>query len=118
MVRHDHRKEADGDADIGENEEADRAEEGRGLRIVVERPPGKPGDGRGSQRHRRQERNVRPCEPARGDALAHEWGPDADDANRENDPEQAGTTLAAGGSLDFALSLEDEPTGPQQAVAE
>src|SRR5262245_24171145 len=47
MVRHDHRIEADGDADVGENEEADRAEEGRGLRIVPERAPGEPGDGRG-----------------------------------------------------------------------
>src|SRR5215475_15226471 len=111
MVRHDHRKEAYGDADIGENEEADRAEEGRGLRIVVERAPGKPGDGRGSQRHRRQERDVRPCEPARGDALAHEWRPDADDADREDNPEQADTAVAAGGSLDFALGLQDEPTG-------
>src|SRR5215831_15204412 len=118
MVRHDHRKEADGDADIGENEEADRAEEGRGLRIIIERAPGKPGDGRGSQRHRRQERDVRPCEPARGDALAHEWGPDADDGNCEDDPEQAVTAVAAGGSLDFAVSLEDEPTSAQQSVTE
>src|SRR5215467_9986525 len=118
MVGHDHWKEADGDADIGENEEADRAQKRRDLRVIVERAPGKPGDGRGSQRHWREERDVRPCEPARSDALAHERRPDADDADREDDPEQADTAVAAGGSLDFALSLEDEPTGAQQAVAE
>src|SRR5690242_7577574 len=105
MVRHDHRIEADGDTAIRECEETDRSEEGCGLCLAAECAPSEPSGGRRGQRHRRQESDVGPCEPASRDALTHERRPDADDSDGEDYSDQADTAMAAGSGLNVTLGL-------------
>jgi hypothetical protein len=51
------------------------------------------------------------------DALAHKRRPDADDADCEDDAKQADAAMAAGGDLDVALGLQDQPVGAQQGLS-
>src|ERR1700720_898542 len=96
MSRHDHWPQADGNAEIRHDEQAEGGKEGTVLGLGVERVPSVPDQGKGYDRYRRQERDVRPGEPARRDMRVGIWCPQADKADGERGHDQAPPAVRSG----------------------
>src|SRR4051794_41718679 len=112
MVRNDHRVETDGDAEIRQDKEPDRARERQHLGPTAERAPGDERDSGGCDRPPGQYEDVRPPEPARGDSRVCDRGPDAPAAHgREHGP-QTDPALPAGGAPRVSLRVPSPAPPP------
>src|SRR5262245_44472831 len=112
MIGHDHWKQANGDANIGKQEQPDRSDKGHNFSFAIQRAPREECDSRCGKRYWRQQHNVWPRKPAQSDSMIHQRSPNTDNANRDDDANEANAAMTARSRLDLSVGLQNKPASP------
>src|SRR5579862_388885 len=117
MIGHDHRPQADANAEERHHKQRDGAEKWCQFISARERVPFPDRDCRSDDRNGRKQEDIRPAKPAARDIGIGEWGPDADREDADQDCDQAETARAACPFLQITFCLKHKPSRAEKPVA-
>lgn len=116
--RHDHGEQADAESDIGQQEQAETAQERHHLLAPVEGIAQAPAEKADKERDGGDEGHRRPGQPAIAEGGAEEWHGNGHDGDGEEGRHAEALREAIGPDLELALGLPDQPARSEQPVAD